>query len=141
MADESILVISGEGTPPYSIRGLTQSLEPISAAASYRRTVNGNLRDLSLPQFQKYKSVIQCDDQNSPALDAVPIGAVVTVDCVAELAYRTIGGAPQRTVVASRTIAEWTYYRPRLVMMVTSKQQETDEYGAAVSWSLELEEV
>jgi hypothetical protein len=141
MADESLLVISGEGTPPYSIRGLTQSLEPIDAASSYRRTVNGNLRDLSLPQFRKYKSTISCDDLDAPAFDALPIGAVVTVDCVAELAYRTIGGSPQRTVVASRTIAEWTYYRPRMVMMVTARSQETDEYGAAVSWSLELEEV
>lgn len=141
MAGESLIVISGEGTPPYSIRGLTQSLEPIAAASNYRRTVNGDLRDLSLVQFQKYKSTIQCDDLDAPAFDALPIGVVVTVDCVAELAYLTAGGAPQRTVVASRTIADWTYYRPRLVMMVTAKSQETDEYGAAVSWSLELEEV
>jgi hypothetical protein len=137
----TLLVLSPEGVPPYSARGVTQSLEPIDAASSYRRTVNGSLLDLSLAQFRKYKSSIQCDDVDAPALDAVDVGSVVTVDCVAELAYRTIGGSPARTVVASRTSDDWTYYRPRLVMMVTAKQQETNEYGAAVSWSLELEEV
>lgn len=137
----TLLVLSPEGVPPYSARGLTQTLTPIQAAANYRRTVNGNLMDLSLAQFRKYASTISCEDQESPAMDAVPIGAVVVVDCVAELAYLTAGGAPARTVVASRTSGLHTLYRPRLTMMVTAKSQETNEWGAAVSWSLELEEV
>ncbi|HJQ59426.1 MAG TPA: hypothetical protein VJ890_21140 [Vineibacter sp.] len=139
----TLLVLTPEGVPPYSARGLTQTLTPIQAAANYRRTVNGNLLDLSLAQFRKYASTISCDDQESPAMDAVPIGAVVEVDCVAELAYLTTGGAPAKPVVtgSSRVSGEHTMYRPKLVMMVTAKSQETNEWGAAVSWSVELEEV
>lgn len=142
MADETLLVISGEGIPPYSIRGLTQSLEPIDAAKNLRRTVNGSLLDLSLSQFRKYRSEISCEDVDSPAFDALEIGDTVTVDCVSELAYKTSGGSPARTVVSgsSRTSGDFTFYRPVLTMLVTGKSQETDEYGAAVSWSLELEE-
>ena len=139
----TLLVLTPEGVPPYSARGLTQTLTPIQAASNYRRTVNGSLVDLSLEQFRKYASTISCDDQESPAMDAVPIGAVVEVDCVAELAYLTAGGAPAKPVVtgSSRVSGEHTMYRPKLVMMVTAKSQETNEWGAAVSWSVELEEV
>ena len=137
----TLLVLTPEGVPPYSARGLTQTLTPIQAASNYRRTVNGNLLDLSLEQFRKYGSTISCEDQEAPSLDAVPIGAIVQVDCVAELAYLTAGGAPARTVVASRTSGEHTLYRPRLTMMVTGKSQEQNEWGASISWSLELEEV
>jgi hypothetical protein len=137
----TLLVLSPQGVPPYSARGLSQTLEPIDAAKSQRRTVNGNLLDLSLSVFQKYRSAITCEDQTSPAFDAVPVGATVVVDCVAELAYLTAGGAPARTVVASRTEGAFTFYRPRLTMLVTGKQQETNEWGAAVSWTLELEEI
>lgn len=142
MADESVLVLSGEGTPSYSVRGLTQTLEPIDAAKNLRRTVNGALTDLSASQFKKYRSTISCEDVDSPAFDAVEVGDTVTVDCVAEFAYKTSGGSPARTVVpgSPRVSGEWTFYRPRLTMVVTGKSQETDEYGARVSWSLELEE-
>jgi len=37
--------------PPYSARGLTQTLTPIAAAANMRRTINGELLDLSAGQF------------------------------------------------------------------------------------------
>lgn len=142
MLSSSLLVISGEGTPEYSVRGLTQTLEPIDAAKNLRRSVNGNLIDLSASQFKKYRSTISCEDVDSPAFDAIEIGDTVTVDCVAELAYKTSGGSPSRTVVPGslRVSGDWTFYRPRLTMVVTGKSQETDEYGAAVSWTLELEE-
>ena len=53
MAGESMLTLSGVGVPPYSARGLTQSLEPIDGAAQLRRTVNGALADLSYEPFRK----------------------------------------------------------------------------------------
>lgn len=142
VAGETLLVISGDGMPPYAVRGLTQTLEPIDAAKNLRRTVNGSLLDLSLSQFRKYRSEITCSDIDSPAFDALEIGDTVTVDCVSELAYKTSGGSPSRPVVtgSSRTSGDYTFYRPRLTMVVTGKSQETDEYGAAVSWTLELEE-
>lgn len=141
MTGETLLVISGEGMPPYAVRGITQSLEPIEAATNLRRTVNGGLVDLSASQFKKYRSTISCADVNSPAFDAVEIGDAVLVDCVAELAYKA-AGSPSRPVVpgSSRTADGFVFYRPQLSMIVVGKSQETDEYGAEVSWTMELEE-
>jgi hypothetical protein len=138
----TLLVISGPGMPTYAARGLTQTLDPIDAAGAIARTVNGGLIDLSPVQMRKYKSTISCTDVEAPALDGVWPGMPVTVDCVSELGYLTAGGSPQRTVVtgSSRTAGVWTWYRPRLDMMVISYSTSTDEYGAAIGWSLELEE-
>lgn len=138
----TLLVISGPGMPTYAARGLTQTLDPIDAAGAIARTVNGGLIDLSPHQMRKYKSTISCTDQETPALDGVWPGMPLTVDCVAELGYLTAGGSPQRTVVtgSSRTAGLWTWYRPRLDMMVMGYTTSTNEYGAAVGWSLDLEE-
>jgi len=138
----TLLVISGPGLPTYAARGLSQTLDPIDAAGAIARTVNGGLIDLSPVQMRKYKSTISCADQEAPALDGVWPGMPVTVDCVSELGYLTAGGSPQRTVVSgsSRTAGLWTYFRPQLDMMVISYSTNTDEWGAAVGWSLELEE-
>jgi hypothetical protein len=139
----TILVISGPGIPTYSARGLTQTLDPIEASAVVGRTVNGALIDLSPPQMRKYTSTISCTDQESPALDGIWPGMQLTVDCVTELGYLTAGGSPQRTVVSgsSRVSGAWTYYRPQLVMLVTNYSVSRDEWGAAVDWTLDLEEI
>ena len=142
--DSTLLVLSGIGIPPYSARGLTQTLAPIAAAASLRRTVNGALVDLSASQFRKYASTITCTDQQAPALDGIWPGAVVVVDCVAELAYAldlVSTAGPEREVVASREEGDWVFYRPRLTMRVTGFEVSRDEWGAAVGWKLDLEEV
>lgn len=141
MAD-TILVLSGIGVPSYSARGLTQTLTPIDQAIQLKRTVNGSLHDRSLSQFQKYQSTITCADQRSPAIDGIWPGDLVTVDCIQELSYPT-GGTAQRTVVPGSNYDEggFTFYRPRLDMMVTGYSESTDEYGAVISWSLSLEEV
>ena len=147
MADETDLVISSDGMPASAVRGIIQTLEPIAAAANLRRTVNGGLADLSSSDLKKYRSVITCADVNSPAFDAVDKGDTLTIDCVAELAYLTPVGSPaytpSRTAVSGseRTLDGFTFYRPRLTMMVFGKSQETDEYGKVISWSLELEEI
>jgi hypothetical protein len=67
----------------------------------------------------------------------------VTVGCISELSYLTAGGSPARTPVtgSSRTEGAYTFYRPSLTMRVVTFSQDTDEYGAETSWSLELEEV
>lgn len=144
MADPplTLLVISGPGMPPYAARGLKQTLDPIDAAGALARTVNGALIDLSPQQMRKYKSTISCTDLDGPALDGIWPGMVLTVDCVPELGYVTAGGTPERTVVegSSRVTSLWTYYRPRLTMIVVNYTVDTDEYGAAVAWTLDLEE-
>lgn len=144
MANETILVLSGIGVPPYSARGLSQTLVPIDAAADLRRTVNGVMVNLSLARFQKYRSTISGNDQEPPSVDGIWQGQVVTVDCISELAYPTgRAGSPHRTVVSGSSHVEgsFTFYRPQLTMMVTAYNAETDEYGATISWELELEEV
>jgi hypothetical protein len=67
----TVLTLSGIGVPPYSARGLTQTLEPIDAAAQLRRTVNGALRDFGYTPFRKYRSTISCADQEPPAVYGV----------------------------------------------------------------------
>lgn len=143
MADETLLSWTGDGVSPYSARGLTQSLEPIAAAENMRRTINGTARDLSAPQFRKYKSAIVCADQVAPALDDVWPGDVLTVNCVKELSYKTAGGSPARSVVSgsSRVEGAHTLYRPVIVFMVMTKTETKDEYGCVDSWQLTLEEV
>lgn len=141
MADATtLLVLSGIGVPPYSARGLSQTLTPIAASQQLRRTVNGALQDLSAPQFRKYSSKISCTDQQPPAFEGVFPGATVIVDCVAELAYPTMTDEPDREVVASREESGFTYYRPRLTMLVTDFEISRDEYGAITAWTLSLEE-
>lgn len=144
MAGETLLVLSGMGVPPWSARGLTQSLTPIAASASLRRTVNGALVDLAATQFRKYASTIQCTDQQAPALEGIWPGTELVVDCVAELCYPTLGvssAGPDREVVSSRVEGDFTFYRPRLTMRVVNFSAEQDEYGATNAWRLDLEEV
>ena len=133
------LVITGIGLPAASIRGVSQTLEPIGAAAQLMRTVNGTLVDVSPAAFRKYASTIRCTDQAPPALDGVWPGALVTVDCVAELVHG-LGGTPARPVVESRTEGGFVFYRPRLAMRVLAFELDRDEWGAAVGWSMTLEE-
>jgi hypothetical protein len=135
------LVITGIGMPPASIRGVTQTLTPIGAAANMARTVNGGLIDLSAPEFRKYASSIQCSDQDPPELSGVWPGSTITVDCIAELSFTTSGGSAERVVVGSRIEGVYTIYRPRLTMMVVSFELTKDEWSAVNGWTLELEEV
>jgi len=142
MADGTLLEISGPGIASYTARGATQTLDPIDASSVMARTVNGALIDLSPAQMRKYKSTISCNDTETPALGDVWPGMVLTVDCITELGYLTAGGAPARTIVpgSSRVNSSWTYYRPRLSMMVINYTVSRDEYGAMTDWSLDLEE-
>jgi hypothetical protein len=141
MANETVLFLSGIGVPPYSARGVTQTLEPIDQAAQLLRTINGGLKDLSAAKFRKYKSTITGNDQTPPSCDGVFPGRVITVDCVAELAF-VAGGTPQRLVVpgSDYTADGFTFYRPRLRMFVMGFSLSKDEYGAVIGWSMSLEE-
>lgn len=143
MANETLLVLSGNGVMPYSARGLSQTLDLIAGASQNRRSINGALVDLSQPQFRKYASTITCTDQNAPALDGIWPGMQLTVDCIAELSFKTAGGVQTRTAVpdSSRTEGAFTIYRPRLTMRVMAFNTNQNEYEASVAWSLQLEEV
>lgn len=142
MADETVLAISGDGMPPFAVRGITQSLDPIDAL-----------------QFDKYKSTISFEDVDPPAFDALKVGnwrrtvngglvdlsgkgSTVTVDCAVELCFKD-GGSAQRTIVPGslRQDGEFWFYRPRLTMGVLNKSQEFREFEATNSGSLDLEEI
>jgi hypothetical protein len=140
---DTLLSLIGIGVPPYSARGLTQTLEPVEQATQLKRTVNGALVDLSAQPFRKYRSTISCQDQEPPAIDGVWPGQVVTVECVAELSFLTASGAPARPAVedSERIEGGFTFYRPILVMRVTGYSVSRDEYGATTAWQLQLEEL
>lgn len=139
----TVLEISGIGLPTASVRGATQTLEPIDASSQARRTINGSLVDLSDSIFRKYKSTISCTDQLPPAFNGVWPGTSLTVKCISELCYLTSGGSAAKSVVSgsSRTDGSYTFYRPQLTMMLLSFTYETDEFGAAVNWTMDLEEI
>lgn len=146
MSDDTELVISGQGMPPTSVRGISETLEPVDN-----------------PLFDKYRITLQCSDKNAPAFDSLRVGmwrrtvngglvdlggfgSVVTIDCISELAYLAGGSpapTPQRTAVtgSSRTVDGHTFYRPQLVCGLISKSQETDEYGAVCGWQAVFEEI
>jgi hypothetical protein len=139
----TILVIEGMGVPRYASRGLRQTLEPIDAQLHVERSIDGGLIDFGYEPFQKYKSTISGSDQRSPACDGVWGGQVVEVSCIPELCAQTYDFELGRAAVLGSIRAEtgFTFYRPKLTMMVMHFQIETDEWGAQVGWSMDLEEV
>lgn len=144
MIDTTLLVIVPFGSPPYSVRGLTQILEPITQAMQVQRTINGEAVDLADDNFKKYKTQISCTDQDVPALSGVWPGAEVVIECVAELC-KPVGYSPQfdrdYVIGSDREADGFMFYRPILTMLVTSYSVQKDEYGASVGWSLTAEEV
>ncbi len=137
------LVITGINISPYSARGIKQTLTQIQASSNMRRTINGKLINLSGSQFNKYRTVISSSDVQPPAFDGIWPGLEVTVYCVEELGYLTIGGAPDRPVVSgsSRVDGLMTFYRPILVCKVMNWSNDAAEWEAGNSWQLPLEEV
>lgn len=149
MAETTVFRLSGIGVPPYSARGLRQTLTPIAQAAQLRRTINGDLDDVAAAQFRKFQSTISGDDQAPPAVDGVWPGRTVTVDCIAELSVADDGEDPPGAPVLDRTPVPGSlrhepgfwFYRPRLTMRVTAFSIDGDEWAAGVAWQLALEEV
>lgn len=130
------------GIPPYSARGLSQSFGPIDESVQLLRTVNGDLDDVSVAQFRKFKTTIRGSDQQPPALNGIWPGTEIIVDCIVEIAYETSTGGPNHTVVegSSRVEGDYTFYRPQLTMRLVNFNVDRDEYGAQVGWQLDLAE-
>jgi hypothetical protein len=140
----TVLRMVGVGVPPYSARGLKQSLTHIDQAANLKRTVNGALVDISFSGFRKYRSTISGTDQRPPNFDGKWPGLTVIIDCIAELSFTPDEGeSRQRIAVPGSEHVEGahTVYRPRLTMKILSFSQDHDEYDAAIGWTLDLEEV
>lgn len=135
------LVITGLHMPPYATRGVKQSIEPIDGSKQIRRTINGALVNLSNDQFRKYKTAINCEDQQPPG--NIWPGTEITIACIVEFCYLTSGGTPDRPEVSgsSRIEGNFTFYRPIITALVTGININRDEWGAVVGWQLEAEEV
>ncbi len=143
MPAASIFDIAEIGIPPYSHRGISETLEPL--AGQMFRDINGTLHDAGADQFRKYKLTVTCTDMDSPALDGVWPGRAMTVDCVSELCYRDGTDAEAgRTAVpgSTRSADGFVFYRPRLSMRVVSYTKGTRDGwgGKGVAWQLVLEE-
>lgn len=139
----TLLVLDPIGLPLYAARGLTAKLEPIAAAiGNQHRAGDGTLIDLTLPQFRKYRTTFSFADGEASWGDGVWPGTLVTVDCPDEVSF-PVGGTPQRAVVPGslRTENGRTFYRMRLAMMVIRPEQGFEEWNAAHSGQLVLEEV
>lgn len=113
----------------YAARGVKMDMAPIDAAGHVRRDINGNLVNLSRVQLQKYKFTVSCQDQESPGFAAdssseIPVwpGDTFTLICIPQL-----GAAEQQTYTVMVISPGW--------------QVQTDEYGADVGWTLNLEQV
>lgn len=158
MAYPSLLVITplyndtGADTPQlpiYSLRGVTQTLGIIVGSKEneqalgtvIRRSINGQLIDLTAPQFRKYGSEITFGDVAMPAIDGAWLGTICEVQCAVELGYPE-GGHAQRPEVSgsSRNEAGFTFYRPILIMMVYGFTSSFDEWGAEYRSGLRLQE-
>lgn len=143
-ASGSILVLEGPGLPRYSARFMKQSWAPIDQASDLRRDLNGNLVNLSAPQFRKYKTEISCSGIiEAPAFSNLFPGDLITVSCIFEWGFLDSAGQPIRPAVEGslRVTSEgFTFYRPILDCMVApgSPSGDFDEWGATKSWKLEL---
>jgi hypothetical protein len=139
---DTVLVITGIGLSPFSARGVTQTYSVIDPAKNFDRTANGKLINYSPDQFKKYASTITFNDTDTPALDGVFPGDVVVVDWVQEFSYLTAGGSPAREVVedSERVEGVFTFYRPRMTMLVKDVSGSTPEWDAMSPAQLDLEE-
>lgn len=142
--DPTVLKLVGVGVPPYSARGLSQTLEPIDASIHIERTINGELINLGYDPMRKYKSEISGSDQRPPAVDGIWPGHIVTVDCIVTISHPEYGAFGREPVDYDDSLineAGYVTYRPRLTMMVMNFSVDEDEYGAQIGWKLSLEEV
>ncbi len=142
-AENTILIMTPMGVPLWSAGGINQTLTPTpSAKPAPKRTINGEARFLGGNQMRKYDSVITCTDLAAPAFGGLWPGDVITVHCVQELAYKTIGGSAERSVVAGSSYVEgaYTMYRPIIDFMVVDWENAFEEWEAENQWRLTLTE-
>lgn len=136
----TLLTLDPITVPPYSARGIVQTLDPIPQSFNGAYTVDGELLNLSSPTMRKFRSVITCRDLDGPALSGVWPGDIVTVGCIVERRFITATGAADRPMVAGslRTEGIYSYFRPLLVMKITTYTEAIEEYPGYINWQMEL---
>lgn len=128
--------------PPYSARGITEAFAP-DWEPDQKRTWNSVLKNLTPPQMRYLRLTITCTDMELPALEVVPTGFVLTVNCVTEFTRAASTGDNDREAVPGSEYTEdgITRYRPRLRTMVETFEYIFDEWNAVAGWTLVLREV
>jgi len=81
MTDETVLKFGDIALPTGSSRFISQTLQPIDNG-DVRRTVNGNLRDMTRDENRKFEGQLSSTDQATPALAGVWKGSIHIVECV-----------------------------------------------------------
>lgn len=148
----SILVITpsadnGLTLPPFAGRGIKEDLEPIDMGNNVEMACSGREIDMTHAQFRKLQITLTWDDVRCPLMNKAWAGQTITVDCISERCYITIGGAADRPAVSGSirvgtgSEAHLTFYRPQLVMVVKSIKHGKDEYGANYAGQLSAVEL
>ncbi len=119
MSDSTLLSITGITIPDYAIRGLTLDLQLVVADGGLRRTINGELIDLTAVQFRKYSATISCEDQDVPALTGIWQGQIVSITF--------IPGTGIGTATLSMMVTNWTTSRA--------------EWDSLTNWTIDLLEI
>lgn len=170
MMMETILTLSGIDFPPMSARGCKQTLSLIDAGRMLR-TINGDLHYIdagpakyrstiecedktapSLNQISRGAELdVGCVQRLCQTLPAGVSELQLTRDPVADSVVAmtkdqsvgVVAGVAGRKVRLAATEGCEVYisYRPLLRMRVLNFELRTDEWGMAVGWRLELEEV
>lgn len=114
----------------FAAGGIKMQMGPIQGAADMRRDVNGNMVNIKagVTAFRKYKFTISSEDVASPGFAMVGMArtALWPGDEVTLITIPELGAPEQQTYTALVMDPGWS---------VT-----TDEWGAIVGWSLELEQ-
>lgn len=84
------LVISRAGFPPFSARGVIQTLEPL-LCGEMRRTIDGRLVYTGLEGHKKYRSMVRCEDKTALSLGNIWRGSEVGVACLSTLIQEISG--------------------------------------------------
>lgn len=149
-------------------RGITQNISLVDNG-ELRRTVNGDLIDLTRDENRKYVSNISASDQKTPSLAGLWKGMQLVVESVAIIRQlvnpaaltatlvrdyvagtvfgRDINGVkitPTSVVGLLATFPSnvvMVEFCPKLTMLIADISIDTDEYEATQSWDISLEEV
>ena len=125
LSDATLLSITGITIPEYAIRGLTLDLQLIAADAALRRSINGQLLDLTSEQFRKYSATLSCEDQDVPTLTDIWQGQLVTMTCIPGVG--PVNDASGGTLTLNMMVESWTTSRV--------------EWDALTNWTINLLEV
>ena len=124
MSDSTLLSITGITIPDYAIRGLTLDLQLVAADGGLRRSINGELLDLTAEQFRKYTATLSCEDQDVPTLTDIWQGQIVTITCIP-------GVGPANNTDGTLTLS----------MMVDTWNTSRAEWDALTNWTINLIEI